>query len=67
MGIRHFLRKLYVRIRNAIGMPKYTEAHWREFQATIYFTHGGQADWGGQPWGVDFEMFKQLAEQDDVY
>ena len=67
MGLRRFLQRLYVRIRENLGASKYRDGRYDDVVCTGYMADGGILEWTGRPWGMAWENFKEVLEKEAVY
>ncbi len=60
MGIRDWFRRFVSKVKETFGIyDKYTD-----FEAMAWFPDGAEASYKGKPWGYEFELFKELVEED---
>lgn len=66
MGFRSWLRKIYIRVREKLNWPGYSDGRYDNFHAEVYFTNGAYMEWSGRPWGSEWERFKRMMEIENV-
>ena len=67
MCLRRWLHRFYVKVREVLNWPRYSNGRYDGLIAVGYFPDGGTYTWRGRPWGLAWEDFKEVLEEGADY